>query len=76
MEVDGQRDFKKIGQDFRAGDINNSTSIPNYRDGPYRDLGIYVNEVLSAWSEVWTGTWPSSKRFWFPGVVLGRFSSF
>ena len=30
----------------------NSTSTPNYRDEPYDDLGMYVNKVLSAWTEV------------------------
>ena len=67
MEVDGQRDFKKKRLDFRAGDINNSTSMPNYRDGPYRGLGIYVNKVLSAWTEVWTGAWPSRSSIMVPG---------
>jgi len=28
----------------------------NYRDEPYGDLGICVNKVLSAWTEVWTAT--------------------
>ena len=42
-----------------AGDIYNSTSIPNYCDGPYIHLGVYVNEVPSAWTEVWTDTWAS-----------------
>ena len=31
-----------------AGDINNSTSTPNYCDAPYGDLDVYVNKVLSA----------------------------
>ena len=43
-------DFKILGG---AGDINNSTSMPNYLDGPYGDLGRCVNKVLSAWTEVW-----------------------
>ncbi len=59
-----------------AGDIHNSTSIPNYCNEPCNDLGIYVNKVHSAWAEVWTVSYRSSKRFWFPGVVLGRFSRF
>ena len=42
-----------------AGDINNSISMPNYCDGPYLDLGVYVNKDSSAWAEVWTGAWLS-----------------
>jgi len=45
--------FEILGE---AGDINNSTSMPNYRDGPYGDLGVCVNKVHSAWTEVWTAT--------------------
>ena len=39
-----------------AGDIYNSISMTNYWDEPYSDLGICVNTVLSAWTEVWTAT--------------------
>ena len=35
-----------------AGDIYSSTSTPKYCDEPYGDLGMYVNKVLSAWTEV------------------------
>ena len=42
--------FEILGE---AVDINNSTSLPNYRDGPYGDLNRYVNELRSAWAEVW-----------------------
>ena len=35
-----------------AGDINSSTSKPKYCDEPYADLGMDVNKVLSAWTEV------------------------
>ena len=35
-----------------AGDINKSTSMLNYRNGLHGDLGMYVNKVLSAWTEV------------------------
>ena len=59
-----------------AGDIYNSTSIPNYFDGPYIHLGVYVNEVPSAWTEVWSGSYRSWARFWLPGVVLDRFRVF
>ena len=37
-----------------AGDINNSISTANYRDGPYGDLVPGVNKGFSAWTEVWT----------------------
>ena len=59
-----------------AGDINNSISMPNYCDGPFSDLGKCVNKVRSAWTEVWSATCRSSRRFWFPGVVFGGFSRF
>ncbi len=36
-----------------ASDTHNSTSMPNCQDGPYGDLGVYVNEIISAWTEVW-----------------------
>ena len=41
--------FKILGG---TGDMYNSTSTPNYCDEPYVDLGMYVNKVLSAWTEV------------------------
>ena len=60
-----------------AGDIKNSISTVNYCNGPYIRLLPCTNNVLSAWTAVWTGTCRSSKRFWFPEVVvLGRFSRF
>ena len=59
-----------------AGDINNSTSMPNYCNGPYIRLLPCANKVLSAWAEVWSGSYRSSKRFLFPEVVLDRFSRF
>ena len=36
-----------------AGDIDNSTRMPNNCDGPYHDLGVCVNKESSAWTEVW-----------------------
>ena len=37
--------------------------MPNYRDGPHSDLGIYVNKVLSAWTEVWEAAcWPKPTK--------------
>ena len=53
-----------------AGDINNSTSKANYCNGPYIRLRPCANKVSSAWTEVWTGTCRSSKRFWFPEVAI------
>ena len=50
--------------------MNNSTSMQSYCDEPLCDLGRYVKKESSAWTEVSTGTWPSSKRFWFPGVAI------
>ena len=59
-----------------AGDICNSISMMNYCDEPYSDLVLYANKVLSAWTEVWSGSCRSSRRFCFSEVVLGRFSRF
>ena len=59
-----------------AGDIYNSTSMPNYCDGPYIHLGVYVNEVPSAWTEVWSDSYRSGARYWLPGVVVDRFRVF
>ena len=48
--------FEQIFEIFEilggAGDIYNSTSTPKYCDEPFGDLGMYVNKVLSAWTEV------------------------
>ena len=59
-----------------AGDINNSISMLNYCNGPYIRLLPCPNKVLSAWAEVWSGSYRPSRRFCFPEVVLGRFSRF
>ena len=53
-----------------AGDIYNSISMSNYCDRPYIHLGRDVNKVLSAWTEVSIATWPSTERFWLPGVAI------
>ena len=46
----------RLWEDFhdsgRAGNINSSTSTPNYCDEPYGVLGMYVNKVRSLWTEV------------------------
>ena len=64
--------FEILGE---AGDINNSTSMPNYQDGPYHDLVKYVNTVLSAWTEVWTISCPSRASIMAPeGRDQGDFS--
>ena len=67
------RDFVILGG---AGDMNNSISTANYCNGPYCRLLPCANKVFSAWTEVWSYTCRSSKRFCFPEVVLGRFSRF
>ena len=50
--------------------------MANYWYEPYIRLLPCANKVLSAWTEVWSGSYRSSKRFWFPEVVLGRFCDF
>ena len=56
-----------------AGDIDNSTSMPNYCDGRYGNLGIYTNEDPSACTEVWSIPWPSRTSITTPwGRDLGR----
>ena len=58
----------------RSGDINNLTSIPNYFDEPYRDLGVRLAKAPSAWTEVWTGAWPSTASITAPvGRETGDF---
>ena len=42
----------------------------NYCDEPYGDLVLYVDKVLSAWTEVWSGSYRLRARFWFPGVAI------
>ena len=54
----------------------NSISMPNYCDEPYSDLVLYANKVLSAWTEVWSGSYRSRARYWLPGVDLDRFRAF
>ena len=51
----------------RAGDINNSTSTPNYWDEPYGGLDIYVNKDPSAWTEVSIATCPPTASITAPG---------
>ena len=46
--------------------------MPNYCDEPYGDLVLYVNKVLSAWTEVWSGRYRSRARFWLPGGRSGQ----
>ena len=46
-------DFVILGE---AGDIHNSTSMSNYCDKQYGDLGRYVKMRFSAWTEVWSGS--------------------
>ena len=51
----------------RSGDINNSTSMPNYCNGPYHDLGVYVKPTSSVWVKVSTATCPSTASIKVPG---------
>ena len=60
-----------------AGDINNSISTANYCNGPYIRLLPCASKVFSAWTEVWTGAWPSTASIMAPGGRdLGDFLSF
>ena len=57
-----------------AGDIKNSISTANCCDGPCIRLLPYPRKVFSAWTQVSSGTCRSSRRFYFPEVVvLDRF---
>ena len=72
--VPGGRDLGGFFEIFEilggAGDMNNSISMPNYCDGPHIRLLRYPRQISSAWTEVWTGTCRSSRRFWFPDVAI------
>ena len=57
------RDFEILGG---GGDIKNSISTANYCNGPHIRLLPCATKVFSAWTEVWTGSCHSGKRFWFP----------
>ena len=59
-----------------AGDIDNSTSMPNYCDEPYGDLGMYVTKVVSAWTKAWTDAWPSRAAIMGPGGRSGQILQF
>ena len=51
------------------------TQNPNIES--HHHVDTCADKDRSAWTEVWTGTCRSSKRFWFPEVVvLDRFSRF
>ena len=66
--------------DFRVfegvGDINNSISMLNYCDEPLSDLGGHVNKVLSAWTEVWSGSYRSRAKVLAPGGRSGQILQF
>ena len=53
---------------YSSYQVCQTTSIKSYHL-----LGTSARKVSSAWTEVWPGSYRSSKRFWFPGVVLGGF---
>ena len=59
-----------------AGDINNSISMLNYCNEPLSDLGGHVNKVLSAWTEVWSGSYRSRAKVLAPGGRSGQISRF
>ena len=40
--------------------------MPNYCDGSDIRLILYANKDASAWTEVWTGTWPSRASITVP----------
>ena len=40
--------------------------MPNYRNEPYHYLGTSARKVPSAWTEVWSGTWPSMASMMTP----------
>ena len=50
--------------------------MPNYCEEPFSDLGVYVNTVLSAWTEVWSGRYRSRARFCFRGSIWADFEIF
>ena len=50
-----------------AGDVYNSISTPYCRDEAYGDLAVYVNKVLSAWTEVWSGCYRARSSIMAPG---------
>ena len=52
--------------------IHNSISMSNYYNGPYINLGVYINKVLSAWTEVWSSTWPSTASIMALGGRSGQ----
>ena len=59
-----------------AGDIKNSTSMTNYCDEPYGDLGICVNKVLSAWTQFWSSSYRARPSIMAPGGRSGQISTF
>ena len=40
---------------------------PSTRIKPYRHLWVYTEKGSSAWTEVWSGTWPSRASIMAPG---------
>ena len=54
----------------KTGDIDNSISMPNYCDEPHSNLGTYTKKGVSAWTEVWSGSYCSKARFWLPRVAI------
>ena len=59
-----------------AGDIHNSTSMPNYCDGPFIHLLLCAKQLLSAWTEVWIGSYRSRAKVLAPGGRSGQILHF
>ena len=56
------------------GDINYSTSMPNYCNEPYSDIDILAKKKSSAWAEVSTDTcFPAASIMAPGGRDLGDF---
>ena len=67
--------FEILGEG-EAGDINNSTSMSNYCNGPYIRLLPCANKVFSAWTEVWSGTYPARASIIVPEGRSGQILTF
>ena len=50
--------------------------MPNYCDGPYIHLCIYVNKVRSAWTEVWSCSYCSRAPLCVLVFVIWAFLEF
>ena len=48
----------------------------NYSDEPYVDLGTYATMLPSAWTEVWSCSWPSRASILAPEGRSGQILTF